>query len=359
MAAGQSTGPGAATTAAAAAANANKPGGGATPSPKAGMGRHAGRRGGAPLEKVSLPDGLKLITIPVVELQKHNEEQEDTAFNRKIVNKSKKEWVFNPKGKSTVCILHEYLQHAIKKSPEYEYKENESSTTPYSATVLIDGAEYGKGVGSSKKLAKSEAARQTLEILIPDFKDVLGPELAGSSNSLNNLPDVSYFDSTRIEDPRVNELCQRVSEPSPYAILLTCLQRNYGQGDTNIETELTPMRNKKVNFTMKINGREVSVLCKNKRDGKQFASQKLLQILHPHLTSWGSLLRLYGQRSVHAQKLKKQKETQVTGLQSKSSTEPAPALAILGKLSLLPLTTHKGAPFLNPPVAAPKIKKEN
>jgi hypothetical protein len=32
--------------------------------------------------------------------------------------------------------------------------------------------EYGKGFGSSKKIAKSEAARLTLEFLIPEFKKV-------------------------------------------------------------------------------------------------------------------------------------------------------------------------------------------
>ena len=32
--------------------------------------------------------------------------------------------------------------------------------------------EYGKGLGSSKKVAKSEAARLTLEILIPELKKV-------------------------------------------------------------------------------------------------------------------------------------------------------------------------------------------
>ena len=114
--------------------------------------------------------------------------------------------MFNPKGKSAVCILHEYLQQSVKKPPEYDYKETESSTTPYSATVLIDGVEYGKGVGSSKKCAKTEAARQTLEILIPEFKDTLGKELAAAgpggaagagASSLNELPDVSYFDSLR------------------------------------------------------------------------------------------------------------------------------------------------------------------
>lgn len=65
---------------------------------------------------------------------------------------------------------------------------------PYSATVIINGMEYGKGYGSSKKQAKSEAgneiktlinifiinyifntilkARASLEILIPDLKEM-------------------------------------------------------------------------------------------------------------------------------------------------------------------------------------------
>ena len=37
--------------------------------------------------------------------------------------KGKKEWVMNPNGKSNVCILHEYVQHALKKQPGYEFKE--------------------------------------------------------------------------------------------------------------------------------------------------------------------------------------------------------------------------------------------
>ena len=150
----------------------------------------------------------------------------------------------------------------------------------------------------------------------------------------------------RIEDPRISDLCQRVGEPSPYGILITCLQRNYGQGDTNIETSLVPKKNKRNEFTMKVSGREVSVICKNKRDGKQMAAQKLLQLLHPHLRSWSSLLSLYGTRSIAAQKLKKEKESEVTALQSKGrmtaasgggeggNNYPSPSQAILEKLKL-------------------------
>jgi microprocessor complex subunit DGCR8 len=35
----------------------------------------------------------------------------------------KREWIMNPNGKSYVCILHEYVQHALKKQPSYEFKE--------------------------------------------------------------------------------------------------------------------------------------------------------------------------------------------------------------------------------------------
>jgi microprocessor complex subunit DGCR8 len=49
-----------------------------------------------------------------------------------------------------------------------------------------------------------------------------------------------------------------MSEPSPYAILVTCLQKNYGLGDTNIETTMTPARNQRNEFKMKVNEREVS-----------------------------------------------------------------------------------------------------
>lgn len=48
-------------------------------------------------------------------------------------------------------------------------------------------------------------------------------------------------------------------------------------------------------------------LGKNKRVGKQLASQKILQLLHPHVKNWGSLLRMYGRESSKMVK-------QVTGL---------------------------------------------
>lgn len=131
-------------------------------------------------------------------------------------------------------------------------------------------------------------------MLIPEIRDKL-PALGGAELDADG-PDLSFFDDIRVEDPRVADLCNRTSEPAPYQILVTCLQRNYGLGDTHINQELKAVRNGKNEYTMKVNKREVSVICKNKKDGKQLAAQKLLQQLHPHITSWGSLLRMYGNR---------------------------------------------------------------
>jgi microprocessor complex subunit DGCR8 len=70
--------------------------------------------------------------------------------------------------------------------------------------------------------------RATLEILIPEIKEKLSnPQgVAGEVEGLaSGCPDLGFFDGVRVEDPRVAELCARTSEPPPYQILLTCLQR--------------------------------------------------------------------------------------------------------------------------------------
>ncbi|XP_063706416.1 microprocessor complex subunit DGCR8 [Culicoides brevitarsis] len=277
------------------------------------------------LKRPTLPDGTKLITFPVVNTGNEN------ASN----SRPKKEWIMNPNGKSYVCILHEYVQHALKKQPTYEFKELDNAATPYSATVSINDLKYGTGFGSSKKQAKSEAARETLEILIPGMRDKITSAAndKGSSSSFSVGNDLSVFDEIKIEDPRVAEFCAKTTEPSPHAILLTCLQRNFGLADVQIKYDINTLKHKKNEFTMTVGKHTTTVICKNKRDGKQRASQAILQILHPHIQTWGSLLRLYGNHSVKSFKEKKQEEQEITVLQSKAAINQ-PNYAILEKLKL-------------------------
>lgn len=273
------------------------------------------------IQRPTLPDGTKLIKFPILAAGG----AEGTTNQR-----GRKEWIMNPNGKSYVCILHEYVQHALKTQPTYEFKELQNAATPYSATVSVNNLKYGTGYGTSKKQAKSEAARETLEILIPDVKDKITGKDQKTGSAKKTQSDLSVFDDIRIEDPRVTEFCNKTTEPSPNAILLTCLQRNYGS-DVQITQEINRTANNKNEFTMTVGKHSAKVVCKNKREGKQLASQAILQILHPHIQTWGSLLRLYGNNSIKTFKEKKLEEQEITVLQSKAAVNQ-PNYAILDKL---------------------------
>ncbi|XP_003424309.3 microprocessor complex subunit DGCR8 [Nasonia vitripennis] len=291
------------------------------------------------LERPTLPDGTKLITFPVGKSAVHssNSTQEDESASR-----PPKHWIMNPSGKSYVCILHEYVQHALKKQPTYKFKELENAATPYSAVVCINDMEYGSGFGSSKKQAKANAARKTLEILIPQMRDKISGDTTTDNNStsssqtikaskVNSDADLSFFDEISINDPRVAEFCAKTTEPLPHAILITCLQRNFGLGDMEINYSVNTLKHQRNEFTMRVGKHEATVICRNKKDGKQRAAQAILQRLHPHIHSWGSLLRLYGSRSVKSFKEKKQLEQEITLLQGKAAVNQ-PNHAILEKL---------------------------
>uniref|UniRef100_A0A0F7ZE87 Microprocessor complex subunit DGCR8 n=1 Tax=Crotalus adamanteus TaxID=8729 RepID=A0A0F7ZE87_CROAD len=231
------------------------------------------KRKQAESERPILPANQKLITLSVQDAP------------------TKKEFVINPNGKSEVCILHEYMQRVLKVRPVYNFFECENPSEPFGASVIIDGVTYGAGTASSKKLAKNKAARATLEILIPDFVKQTSEEKPKDSEELE------YFNHISIEDSRVYELTSKAGLLSPYQILHECLKRNHGMGDTSIKFEVIPGKNQKSEYVMTCGKHTVRGWCKNKRVGKQLASQKILQLLHPHVKNWGSLLRMYGRES--------------------------------------------------------------
>lgn len=243
---------------------------------------------------------------------------------------SKKEFVMNPAGKSSVCILHEFVQHKEKVQPRYIYKELENAVTPYSATAEISNTPYGVGYGKSKKDAKEEAARKTIEILIPGFKSITD---TGSNKASQNdsSQDLKFFDNIKIDDNRITELSAKAGRQSPYQILVECLKRNAGTCNTDIEHSVQLIKHHRNIYTMKVNEHEAKVECKNKREGKQLAAQVILQKMHPQVTSWGGLMRMYGRGSCKTPKEKREEEQKITELQSTASPN-TPNYAILNKL---------------------------
>ncbi|CAK1541387.1 unnamed protein product [Leptosia nina] len=262
------------------------------------------------LQYPTLPEGTKLITIP-------NNGQENGG-------KGKRDWVMNMNGRCYLSVFHEYVYRALHKQPVYEFTQLENAATPYQATVYIGEMQYGVGFGSSKRQAKAAAARASIQILIPEMNE----ELAAPNS---NEPDFSFFDYVGIEDPRIAEFCAATCEPSPHAILRTCLLRNFGANDRHINVTVKKIEYQKIQLTMKVGKHSASVVCQNKKAAKQRASQAILQSLHPHIRSWGSLLRLYGSRSIKSCKEKKLEEQQITLLQDQARRNE-PNRAVLDKL---------------------------
>ena len=294
-------------------------------------------------ERPSLPEGTKLITCPINTWTDSSTTGEPGSEGAAppATRAAKREFVMNPAGKSNVCILHEFIQHSERVQPQYTFKELENASTPYSATVVISGTKYGTGYGTSKKIAKSEAARKTLEILIPDYMSQADSERAsdsrngdgGSESSLSQ--ELQFFDEIAIRDSRVADLCSKAGQFSPYQVLVECLKRNHGLGDTDVKFSVEPQKGNKLKnrFTMTAGKHATSGNCKNKIDGKQMASQDILAKLHPQLKSWGSLLRLYGRGSCKTPKEKKEEEQKITELQATACANK-PNYAILDKLRL-------------------------
>ncbi|XP_026756553.2 microprocessor complex subunit DGCR8-like [Galleria mellonella] len=276
--------------------------------------RHKYTKARKALQYPTLPEGTKIITIPA-----------SVASRRDSGGKPKRNWIMNMNGRNYLSEFHEYVRRALQKQPVYEFKQLENALQPYQATVYIGGIQYGVGQGSSKRQAKSAAARASIEILIPEMRDVEPPSATADNR------DFSFFDDVGIEDPRIPEFCMATCEPSPHAILLTCLQRNFGAGERHIHSEMKKLELQKIEMTMSVGKHSATVVCKNKKSAKQRASQMILQLLHPHVRSWGSLLRLYGSRSMKSCKERKLEEQEITLLQDKARHNE-PNYAVIEKL---------------------------
>ncbi|XP_066265173.1 microprocessor complex subunit DGCR8-like [Branchiostoma lanceolatum] len=235
----------------------------------------------------------------------------------------KREFLLNPAGKSSVCILHEYTQRVMRAQPQYQYTECDNAAEPFAATVEIQSIKYGTGTASSKKQAKLKAAKATLEILIPDLY---------KQNSEAVSEEMEYFDHIGVEDSRVYELCSKAGQLSPYQMLTECLKRNFGMADTDIKFDVAVGKHQKSQYTMTVGKHTVQDWCKNKRIGKQLASQAILQKLHPHIKTWGSLIRMYGRDSSNF--LKEKKEEQSILELTQFSKKNRPNMKIIDKLQI-------------------------
>lgn len=226
------------------------------------------------VDDLELPSSLECVSYPV----KGSENGKSSG----------KDYLLNAGGKTPVALLHEYCQRFLKSKPVYLASECASSDSPFVAEVQIDGIKHGSGAGSSKKIARQIAAESTLEVLLPGtFKKIRDYQISDA--------ELEFFDKVDILNPRLYEFCSKTSLPSPSQVLEECVRRNQGIC-SSIEFSTFCEQDKSLVFIITCGKHTAKVPCKNKRIGKQLASQHILKSLHPHLEKWGALMRIYCDR---------------------------------------------------------------
>ena len=98
--------------------------------------------------KIELPDVLKAL-----------------PFNALNKGKEKDKFAHSP-GSTHLSMLNEYCKKNIKKS--VEWIDSICNDNQFAVEAVIDGIKYGRGEAKSKKGAKQLAAKNTLEILMPE-----------------------------------------------------------------------------------------------------------------------------------------------------------------------------------------------
>uniref|UniRef100_A0A7I4XXI3 DRBM domain-containing protein n=1 Tax=Haemonchus contortus TaxID=6289 RepID=A0A7I4XXI3_HAECO len=264
-------------------------------------------------KKEKAPAGLALIHI----------ESADPRFH-------KRSFVMNPQGKSSITVLHEYSQRALKGRTIYHIEETRNATKPFHATGIVvvkksirvqiagkikdklallgssngvdgdadeDSIIVGRGEGPSKRVAKMVAAKQALAVLIPeirfndDFMATIQPPDATEKNYDDQA--IALFDELPIDDPRISDLSMRTCQPKPLILLKTALLRSIKLcrevPSTKVEL-LGPMRTR---VTMTVGDMTAEVIANGSKIGQQHAAQNLLKQMHPEVSTYGGLLRIY------------------------------------------------------------------
>ncbi|CAG5107914.1 Oidioi.mRNA.OKI2018_I69.chr1.g3550.t1.cds [Oikopleura dioica] len=192
-------------------------------------------------------------------------------------------------GKTTVTILHEYCNRALKVHPQYEDARDElMGADGCKYVVKIDGKEYGSGEGANRTIAKNIAALETLKLLIPDFEPDDKFMLTGRAEQ-----DYAYFNHLSITDNRLHQLCAQAGIPAPYQFLKDVIHKIHGPAGAEEKLDIKSTNPNNTTFTYTLGTDVVEGRARSKKNAKHIAAQAMLAKLHPEFKTWGDLLQHY------------------------------------------------------------------
>ncbi|CAD6189779.1 unnamed protein product [Caenorhabditis auriculariae] len=337
-------------------------------------------------EEVARKRGLLMLAMPLAE----------GRFNKKM-------FLMNPVGKSSVMVLNEFAQRAMKARIEYVIDNTRNVSCPYraSATLIIRrairiemsgsireklallhekqelseaptssddvklfGVEpeekfvLGYGQGASKKNARLAAAKDALKNLVPsvnindDFMvEVNDKKDNGDTNGTNyEEQTMELFDTIKIDDNRVTDLCTKTGHPKPLALLKEAIAKSIKWNGLCLDRQNEQVGPQKTRVTLKLDKLEAQAEAVGGKAASQQAAQIMLQLMHPEFEHYGTLLRLYASVEEKSErKLARKQHDQVVRLQNKGSML-LPNMAVLGKLKEEMLKVGRGQ-TVRPPLA--------
>lgn len=110
-----------------------------------------------------------------------------------------------------------------------------------------------------RALSTPAAARKSLEQLIPDFGKIVDPSSQSNGpSSVASERDLRLFDSILVTDPRLHELSVRMALPTPYNLLVECLNRScIPEGD--LKSNMTSQGRSRHFFSLQLRDHSVKV----------------------------------------------------------------------------------------------------
>ncbi|KAM7540483.1 hypothetical protein Aperf_G00000043313 [Anoplocephala perfoliata] len=211
-----------------------------------------------------------------------------------------KERIFRSFRRPPICILHEYCQSVLHVPTIFKSMASETEKQLFHYAVVVNDVVYPTGVGNSKKIARSEAARLALIEMLPEYKaywkqtQADSPAMDSTVTCLSEA-DLNIFQGLPVRDRKIFDIvCDRqLNWAAPYAIFGEYVKRHCIP-DSDIYSNMTVQSKNNHLFEIRFREHHVQVQCKNKRTGRNLAAQEILARLHPQVKTWVDLLKLYG-----------------------------------------------------------------
>ncbi|OQS02673.1 hypothetical protein THRCLA_04969 [Thraustotheca clavata] len=245
--------------------------------------------------------------------------------------------VEEPTGKTAMTFLMDYTKNWVNAIPEYIQTNSDDIENPFTSTVNIGNKVYGTGHGSSKQLARQEAAEMALEALIPGYWQkmkhsgaVRDIDTTASESSKAGTMTMELFRTLSIDDPQVLQGCMDLNVKTPAQLLSEYQTRNKGVA-VNYTTISLPNPTDRNKFqVIASNGQKTAeAIAPNKKLAKQYAAQALLRVLHPTIATYLDMVTYHETSATKGGGNSKSKASQQP-VSSQTIFVPAPSSAIHG-----------------------------